>query len=169
MKKIINFLIFQFIWLTCIAGVATNHESLGILFGLSGVALNVYRSHALKRDLDLLWKGLLLGIVIDTFLIQFNLIAFNSHFWHAVSPLWMWVIWTGFLSTLHDSLSWLHGRWILAAFLGAVMGPLSYWSGVSLGAAHFQDLNQSLLVIGIVWLIATPLIFKMSQASSRVD
>jgi len=166
MKKIINFIIFQLIWFACIYGAASNHECLAIVLGLSGVAINVYQGKELRRDLDLLVKGTLLGIFIDTLLIQLNLISFTTNYWKAISPIWIWIIWAGFLSTVNYSLSWLKNRLVLAAIFGSVMGPLSYWAGVSLGAGHFDHPNKSLLAISIVWLFATPIIMRVSQGKS---
>ncbi|QWD80619.1 DUF2878 domain-containing protein [Polynucleobacter sp. MWH-Spelu-300-X4] len=147
-------------------GAATNHECLAIVLGLFGVAINIYQGHEPRRDFELLVKGILLGIVVDTLLIQLNLISFTTNYWKAISPVWIWVIWAGFLSTVNHSLSWLKDRLVLAAIFGSVMGPLSYWAGVSLGAGHFDYPNKSLLVISIVWLFATPIIMRVSQGRS---
>lgn len=163
MKKLINFIVFQFIWFLCIYGASSDNELPAVVLGATGVAFNLFLGGHCKRDLSLLAKGVLLGICLDTLLIQLDLISFNSHYWHVISPVWMWVIWAGFLGTVNHSLSWLNNQLALAAILGAVMGPISYWSGVSLGAGRFVHLEQSLLAISIMWLLATPLIMKMSQ------
>ena len=167
MKKIVNFIIFQFIWFICIYGAATNHETLAITLAIWGVAINLYLGCDLKKDLLLLVKGIFLGILIDTFLIQLNVISFNTQYWKVISPLWMWCVWAGFLTTVNYSLSWLKERLVLGAILGGVMGPISYWSGVSLGAGQFDHLGQFLLVISIAWLLATPFILKMSKDASQ--
>jgi hypothetical protein len=56
-------------------------------------------------------------------------------------------------------MSWLKGRFVLAAVLGAIAGPLSYLAGVKLGAAQWGDETQALVLLGIIWAIAMPLLF----------
>jgi hypothetical protein len=56
-------------------------------------------------------------------------------------------------------MSWLKGRFVLAAVLGAITGPLSYFAGVELGAAQWGDETQALVLLGIIWAIAMPLLF----------
>ena len=77
---------------------------------------------------------------------------------------WMVALWPNFATTFHTSLSWLAGRYALAAGLGAVGGPLSYYAGARLGALTLPDAPlKSLLIIGLVWAAVLPLLLKAAE------
>jgi hypothetical protein len=76
----------------------------------------------------------------------------------------MVALWFAFATTMHTSLGWLAGRYRLAALLGVVGGPLSYYSGARLGALSFpEELVTSLLIIGLVWAAAMPTLLWVSK------
>lgn len=162
MNKFLNFVSFQLTWFACILGAATHHELLGILIGIIGVIFNLRQSRQFRSELTLLFKGVTLGIFVDTMLIHLDLISFQTDFWKFISPVWMWVIWASLMTTLNSSMSWLKDRLVLSALLGAIMGALSYYAGVKLGAGYFQNINYSLLAIGVIWLLLTPMLLKLT-------
>ena len=51
-----------------------------------------------------------------------------------LAPAWILALWALFAIALREPLRWLHGRWPLAALLGALGGPLSYAGAERLGA-----------------------------------
>lgn len=73
-------------------------------------------------------------------------------------PLWLITIWIAFGSTLDQSLGWLKGRYLLAMVLGAIFGPLNYWTGVKMGAATiaWQEIDY-LVLMGFIWACLMPL------------
>jgi hypothetical protein len=73
----------------------------------------------------------------------------------------MWTLWALVASTLNSSLSWLRGKPLLGAVLGAIAGPLSYEAGIRLGAGSWGPHGQlgGLVVLAIVWGAAMPLFF----------
>ncbi|GAB3099084.1 DUF2878 domain-containing protein [Aestuariicella hydrocarbonica] len=79
-------------------------------------------------------------------------------------PLWLVCIWAMFSMTLTHVLSWLSRRYLLAALLGAMAAPLSYWSGAQLsGMAIGVPVGLSLLVIAIGWALLMPIFMMWSQ------
>jgi hypothetical protein len=81
-----------------------------------------------------------------------------------LSPPWMAALWPNFVTTLHTSLGWLAGRYRLAALLGAVGGPLSYYAGARLGALTFpSDPTFSLIVLAAVWSVAMLVLLKFAK------
>jgi hypothetical protein len=62
-----------------------------------------------------------------------------------------------FATTLNGSMSWLAGRYRLAAVLGAICGPISYAAGARLGAIEFPlHAGLSLVGIAVVWACVMP-------------
>ena len=69
-----------------------------------------------------------------------------------------------FASTLPLSLNWLTERPRLAALLGAVGGPASYYAGASLGALDLSGHTvTSLLILATVWGILMPTLLRLKN------
>lgn len=163
MQKFLNFLLFQAVWFLCILGAAHEYELLASAIGILCVVANLFLSNDVKSNALLIVKGVLIGIVADTMLIHLDLMTFKTQYWTVVSPLWMWVLWAGFMSTINVSLSWLKPYQLLAALLGGIFGPLSYWAGVRMGAGSFGGLYSSPIAIGVMWAAVTPLLMRLSK------
>ena len=160
MRKLINFVLFQLGWFACILGAAHGYVSLAVLFCLAVAAFHLWQCSEPKQEGMLLLKILALGICADTLLLHTGSLVFESKgLLPALSPIWMWSLWVILGCTLNESMSWLKGRFALAAVLGAIAGPLSYLAGVKLGAAQWGDETQALVLLGIIWAIAMPLLF----------
>lgn len=88
-------------------------------------------------------KLLLMGVVVDGILNAYGYMSYNVN--AKPIPIWLAVIWLALATLPHHSLSWLKGRYLISALLGLFAGPLAYWGGVRLGAAHFnQSITSSL-------------------------
>jgi hypothetical protein len=74
------------------------------------------------------------------------------------------VLWIAFALTLNHSMGFLRGRPWLAAAFGLAGGPLAYWVAVKVwNAASFGPSElQSLLVLGIVWAVLTPILMYLA-------
>ena len=85
--------------------------------------------------MKLIGLALAIGLVWDSALASLGWIRFTSGtLVEGAAPPWILGLWALFATTLNRSLAWLHGRYALAAVLGAIAGPLSYWAGARLGA-----------------------------------
>jgi len=72
-------------------------------------------------------------------------------------------MWVQFATLFRFGLSFLRGRYLLAALLAAVGGPFAFWSGARLGAMEFpQPELRSLVVLGLVWATMFPLLLRLS-------
>ena len=164
MRKLINFVLFQLGWFACILGAAHGYVIAAVLFCAAVVAFHLWQSHNRIQEGVLLLKTGALGIAADTLLLQTGSLIFESKgLMPALSPIWMWSLWVILGCTLNESMSWLKGRFVLAAVLGATTGPLSYLAGVKLGAAQWGDETQALVLIGIIYAFAMPLLFWWAE------
>lgn len=160
MRKLINFVLFQLGWFACILGAAHGYVTMAVLFCLAVAAFHLWQSREPMQEGILLLKILALGIGADTLLLQTGSLVFESKgLLPGLSPIWMWSLWVILGCTLNESMSWLRGRYVLAAVLGAVVGPLSYLAGVKLGAASWGNETQAIVLLGLIWAIAMPLLF----------
>jgi len=163
MNAFLNFVSFQIAWFACILGAATQQEVIAIFLGLVCVIFNLWLSPQPRIDLSLVFKGVLLGIVVDSLLIQLGFISFTTQFWSSVSPIWMWIIWAAMMTTLNASMRWLKPYLALSALLGALLGGLSYLAGVRLGAGEFAQPWQSWIAISVVWFFVMPILMFWSR------
>lgn len=162
MAKFWNFVFFQLGWFACVLGAANQQVFWAVLVTLAYIAFHVWYQDEPEESLRLLSRALLYGIVADSLLVQTGYLNFNDP-WPSsqLSPVWMWVLWVLVATTINDSLSWLRGRPILGAVLGAISGPMSYEAGIRMGAGNWGPDSQipGLILIGVVWAVAIPLFF----------
>jgi hypothetical protein len=82
-----------------------------------------------------------------------------------LSPPWLVFLWVNFATTLNIALKRLHGHPVFCALLGAIGGPAAYYAGARLGAIQMHDrLEFFLAVLAVVWGIAVPALFRISDA-----
>src|SRR5690606_8376185 len=120
-----------------------------------------------EKEIKLILAVALLGSAIDSVVMFLGAFSFpyGSSFF-AISlwpyPIWMSALWLAFATTLNHSLSWLSGRYLLAAIFGAVGGPLCYYAGEKLGAITLhKPLGYSLGLLAIAWAIAMISVLKI--------
>lgn len=162
MTKFWNFIFFQAGWFACIIGAANNQVLWPVIGSLLYLAVHIWRSEHPNLELKLILKVLAFGVIADTLITNLGFLQFQDA-WPSpyLSPLWMWTLWALVASTINGSLSWLRGKPVLAAVLGAIAGPLSYEAGIRLGAGSWGPHGQlgGLVLLGIVWGLAMPLFF----------
>jgi len=143
-------------WFACVLGAAGGQPLLGPIVVACHLVLHVTLAPARRSELQLLALAGLGGYLADSALVWAGLLRFPaSARWGSPSPVWMVALWLNFATTLHLTLSWLQGRLLAAALLGACAGPVSYYAGARLGAVELPALpGLALLTIGVEWLIA---------------
>lgn len=158
--KIVNFVGFQIGWFGAILGAARGWTWLGPV--IVAVLLVVHLAGEKRRGpvLGLLLLTGVLGYAIDSLFVLAGAFAFPEIAqMGGPSTLWMAAMWINLAIAVRGCMAWLRGRWLLAAVLGAVSGPLSYWAGARLGAIELgESFTRSMVLIGIEWLLALPLL-----------
>ncbi len=168
MSYLINFLLFQVAWFAGILGASHQMASLGVTVILLCLGIHFWRlpRQQIKAEALLVARCLALGFVIDSSLIQTQLMSYASvGLIEGISPLWMCLLWAALAITLNHSLAWLKRSYWLAAILGSITGPLSYLSGVKLGAGSMPNQAITLIALGLIWAIAMPLMVKWSRVA----
>jgi len=160
MANILNFSLYQLGWFSCLLGAAAGYPLSGGLAALALIGVHLIFCVCRLRELQLILLVCLLGVLMDSLQQAFGLVHFRSaENWPLWLPLWIFAVWAQFATLLRYSLDWLNRRYLPAALLGAVGGPLAYFGGVRLGAADFpQGTSAGLVSIGLCWLCVMPLI-----------
>ena len=150
--KVANFVWFQTIWFIAIF---YQNQFLSLIIIL--MMLHFVFSDCRLNDLVLALAIGCYGSVVDGLLRYWGFFVFSPEpVWFV--PLWLFALWSAFGLMLRNSLGYLSGRYLIAAILGAISGPLSYFAGVNAGAVVFPHSTlTTLLVIATVWFITVPL------------
>ena len=164
---LVNIIAFYLAWFACIWGAAHQFPLLGpiVVVAVLGLHFSFLSGYSLAQELRLLLIAGVLGFVLDSFQAFIGTFSFRKTGPEAwVSPVWIVALWLAFATTLHTSLRWLSGRYGLAAILGAIGGPLSYYSGAQLGALALNPDNTfSFIVMAIAWGIAMPILVWLAK------
>lgn len=162
LSRIGNLLAFQIGWFACVLGSAHGRPWLGPVVVLFLLVLHL--CHAVNR-----WKALCLvlmvgtvGTVIDSTLGYVGVLQFrDSPIAGWLCPPWLIALWLIVLTTLQQSLSWLAERPWIAALLGGVFGPISYYGSVALGALMFGSHGLlNVAILSLLWAALLPLLIQ---------
>ena len=169
LSKVVNFVIFQIAWFACILGAGNGLPWLGVVgVGASTIGHLVYAKFDLGWIL-LLASAFVLGWALDWGVLLAGAMGYPEHtqFLTAV-PLWMPFMWVNFATTLHLSLGWMKCKYIFGVIFGFLGGPGAYFTGMKLNAVTLGDeLVQSLLIIGVEWGIAMPILVLIANTIGR--
>lgn len=155
---ILNFISFQLLWWACV--LASKYHLSFWVFVLVGVytLAHLMWVESPKHGLPLVLSALI-GILLDQLGYRWGWVSFPySDPTSAYLPLWMMALWLAFATTINVSMRWMQGKPWLAAFLGALFGPLAYWGAASLGVVFLSHGLSSMLWISLEWAIAMPLL-----------
>jgi len=158
MRIVANLIAFQLGWFACVLGGAHGLPWLGVAFAAVIVGSHLWLAARPLVEAQLLFAVAGIGSLWDGLLVGMGLLEYPSGMLVAwLPPIWMMALWLLFATTLNVALRWLRGRWPLAAMLGAVGGPLAFYTGAQLGGVTFADPPLALAVIGLGWFLLTPL------------
>jgi hypothetical protein len=166
LRTIVNYLGLQLGWLACAWGAANNCPWLGPVVVAVHIGLHLWWNTHRQREAVFIALVTLVGLVVDSLQKASGLVAYAADppLLPWLAPAWIIAMWALFATAMSASLQWLSGRYLLAALLGAVFGPLSYRAGAAMGAASFPLGDWfSLGVLAIIWALVLPGLFWLNQ------
>lgn len=89
-----------------------------------------------------------LGYIMDAGLQGLGVFFVRDSFWSVWPPLWLFLMWILFVSSLPASMQSLRGKWVLSALFGGFGGFLSYWAGTQFGLLSFGIPKYDLGMVG---------------------
>lgn len=170
-SKLLNFLLYQLGWFSCVLGAAWGFPLSGGIAALLLLLIHLLLTDSRIAELRLILFACLLGVLVDSLQQAFGVLTFKADpGWPLWLPLWVFVIWAQFASLLRFSLNWMAERYLLGVGLGLIGGPLAYWGGVRIGAAEFGDnLLLSLSSLAVVWGVMIPLLLWMRSRIAATE
>ncbi|MBF0278487.1 MAG: DUF2878 domain-containing protein [SAR324 cluster bacterium] len=170
MKNILNFLLFQLTWFVSVWSIGQEIPYWGLLF-VAGVLVFHLGWIATNRleELNLIFKVVLLGGVVETLFSSLGLVSFvYASDYFPTYPPYMWGIWANFAMTFHFSMKWLEKRIFLAAGMGGVAGPLAYFAAEKLGAIDVQwNTYLDLAGLVVIWSLTMLIIVQFLMSNSK--
>ena len=160
----LNLLVFKIAWIITALSAARGTPWIGVVS--IGLVLVVHLWFAKDAREELILAGLcaVVGICWDSIPVAMGWIQYPSGMlWANVAPYWIIAIWVLFATTLNVTFDFLKERLWLAAILGAVFGPVSYWSGAGLGALEFLEPFAALVALAVAWAIFMPLLMILAK------
>jgi hypothetical protein len=158
LNRVFNTFLFYFGWIVCLQEGSKGQFLYGLLIVLAAVAYYFYSSSCWKADYILLALVVLIGPLSDVLYARLGLLQYHpsTHLFSWIPPLWVFFLWALFGVNI-QLFSWLGHHRLLAVLLGALSGPLSYFSVVRLGGASLlMPMSLVFLAIGLVWAIFLP-------------
>jgi len=160
LKRVWNIISANIGWQACVFGAAWGHHLLGLLVVgmLFVIHIMAIERHKIRLIFSVAFASVLIGLLTDSALILLGTVEPNR--WLMPAPfttLWDLVIWANFSLTLNLSLRFLQKRPFLAAVLGALCAPGTYFAAGRLGALYFSEpIFVNLVWVGVLWLFAMP-------------
>lgn len=167
-NNIINFILFQLVWVGFIYGASQNFIWGG--YALLSVMLlwQLWPSRRDFNDIKIIVLCVILGMILDSIWAFSELIQYKVH-WpeKLVAPLWILAMWVAFGASINHSLRWIQGNIVIASILSAIGGPVSYLAAERFGAVTIS--NKWILIpsLSIGWFIVMAIIIIMLRSSDQ--
>lgn len=169
--KLVNFAVFQVVYVACVFGAAGGNAWIGPLAGAVLLPLNLPFAADRRRELRLWALAGVVGLAVDSAFLSAGLIGFPEFArlgpefgWPAaLVPLWIVTLWVAFGSLLTSSLAWLGRSSALAVAFGAVGGPFSFWSGSKIGATELPGGSMAFVALGLEYAVLLPILLRIAR------
>lgn len=167
-NKLINFILFQLVWVGYVIGAAKDFIWLGMVFLAALLLWQLWPSRRAENDVKLMIASAIVGFIISSVWAFSGLISFKYH-WPVefLSPWWIIALWISFGATLNHSLEWLHQNKIIGACCGAIGGPMSYAAAARIGAVEIQSPWLTYGLMSVVWFLAVLLLVNTERLLPR--
>ncbi|WP_244135586.1 DUF2878 domain-containing protein [Burkholderia seminalis] len=143
-------------WLVCVSSAAHGRGWIGTLCATLLAGGHLLRSRVPAREASLLAIVAAIGWSWDAVPVATGALRYpNGVLLEGTAPYWIAGLWVLFAAQLNVLLRWLRGRWLAAALLGAVAGPLSFRAGAALGAVRFVS-PTAWMLLACGWAVVLP-------------
>ncbi len=112
----------------------------------------------------------LIGLCSDSILVAAGWLTYaNGTIVAGLAPYWIVAMWMLFATTLNVSFRWLQSRLILAAAIGAISGPASYYAGSKIGAVELTEFVPAVVGLGVAWMLLFPVFLMLAKSLDRTQ
>ena len=159
----LNFFALQIGWFAAVLGAANQLGWPFLMFMIVYCSYHFRVTPQRKQDLIIMSVAAAVGLVADSLFVFAGLISYTLNEGLPLAPLWILGLWSLLGLSIGQSLRWVKRHWSIAAVAGMVSAPLSYWAGIRLGAAKTDALTLFLLLQGLTWALALPMLAAIDE------
>ena len=170
MAKHLTLFLYAWLWLGWFAAVLLGkygYEAASLLVPLVGWLLFVFSQHPRFRDCTRLLGIVSLGILADLAALKIGFITITAES-ESFFPLWLFALWLLLAPAFALLQKPLRQRLWLAAILGAVFGPLSYYSGGSFGVLEING-TGAFAAYAVFWFCYVPLGIYLARPNKFIS
>lgn len=161
--QLANFALSQTAWFAAVLGAAHRMPLPGTAVVLAVIGWHLAASARPTVEVRLILLVSLIGFFAESVNTLLGNVAYPSgQPFMDFAPYWIVALWALLAIALNVTLRWLRHRTWLAAGLGAVLGPISFSSGVRLGGAEFVHPTAALVTLACVWALLLPAVVRLS-------
>jgi hypothetical protein len=165
MSVLINVIAFKIGWIAAVLGGANGMALVGTAIVFCAIAVHLFVVEEPSRELTLIILVGLIGLCSDSILVAAGWLSYsNGTLLPGLAPYWIVAMWMLFATTLNVTFRWLQNRLALAAAIGAISGPASYYAGSKLGAVEFVEFVPAVVSLGIAWMILFPVFLMLAKS-----
>lgn len=164
-----NLLRYQAVWFATVLGAAHDRPDLGASLGFIVILWHCWGSRSSRGEYKTILMTLLLGAMWEAAMVYSGTVDYRMGWAVGGVPVWILVLWAAFGTTLNGCLGWLRQMRGLAAVLGGILGPLSWYAGARLGALAILDPSKGYLVLGLGWAVLMPVLSWMAKSLSASE
>lgn len=159
----------QLVWLCAVVGAGHGWQWPALLAATLYVGSQVLTSRQPRVDLRLLLVAMACAWLVDASAAASGAVRYAAAPLGWAPPPWIMALWAAFAMTLTTSMSFLQRHLVLPILFGMLLAPLAYLSASrGFGAVQFRaPAWQGLLVLGLGWSIALPLLCAAARRWSR--
>lgn len=168
-RLIVNIIGFQVGWFSCILSARWNIPWMGMAVVSVVILLHLFLQQRPRTEAVAILLIATAGASLDTLLHMLGLLSLVDHPRpDPLFPLWIAALWANFAATLTTTFGWLRHRLALAAVLGLIGGPTTYYAGVALDAVEFHTRQGfTWAALGIQWFLAMPAAVWLAHTINR--
>jgi len=164
---IVSLVTFQAAWFAAVLGAAHRRPVLGTACVAAAVAGHVALARRPREELAFVFAVAGGGFLVESLgLVQGHIVYASGQPVAWLAPYWIVALWALLATAPNVTLRWLKDRLVLAAVLGAICGPASFFAGVRLGGARFLDAAPALVTLAVTWAVLMPALMALS---TRLD
>lgn len=150
MKNFFQIILFQAEWLLCVLNIRHSYLIALIIF-FTEIVIRLFRSRFSMVGLVFLLG--FVGIASDTLLMRVGVFSFPEWGHSAMIPIWLITLW-GCFSLWYVKADFINQQLKAYTLLCVVLGPLSYYAGMKLGAITMEkSLSTTLFAIAANWFL----------------
>lgn len=167
---IVNFVFLQVVWFACVLGSAEGVPWAGPLVAAVGLTWHFSRAAVPGEGRTVVCVAGA-GAVLETASRLAGLVEPASTLTPApFAPLWLVSLWAVFATTPYHSMSWLRGRYLTAALLGAVFGPAGFLGAERMGALTTHAGSATFWAATAPgWALMMPLLLWLREREQEAD